>query len=313
MRGYNIYITVPDGDPSGLKILTKSSWTGRIFFFPRAKLYDVIARYPELEGVGVYFLVILYETPPGVYIGEADGLKDRLIAHDQEQDMDFSHVIVFTEGCKDAGGTSFLHKAIVQYLESRLITSARYAKKANVINENRPTLPTLSERERIEASNIWDELMQVLPLTGLDIFYLERNEKAEEGSVEFILEKTRKRKHKNLQVRATMRPIDSKYLVLRGSQAFAEETESCPPNYKNLRKKLIQLEVLQPDPDNQDLLKFVQDYEFQSPSQAAAVIYGGSINGRKEWKGMVYGEQLTLEEFEKKKSAIQQVIDGGTF
>lgn len=306
MRGYNIYITVPDGDPSGLRIVTKSSWTGKIFAFPRALLPKVLNDY-KLDGVGVYFLIVSYETPPIVYVGEADGLKDRLLKHHRnspekhlkeeatdssssspkpnssnEEGIDFSHVIIFTEGCKDIGGASFLNKAIVQYLESKLIEKIREAKKARLANQNTPKPPTLSEGHRIEAEGILGELLQVLPLLGLDIFGIPKGKKPDSGI--FILRKTSKRTGPEVSIEARLKVIGGKFVVLRDSQAFATETESCSPSYKELRRQLLDNGVLVRDPNNPDILRFSQDYEFQTPSQAAAVVYGGNQNGLLEWR-----------------------------
>lgn len=306
--GYNIYVTVPDGNPSGLRILTKSSWTGKLFFFPRSNLHEVLTQYPELNGVGVYLLVVLYENPPTIYIGEADGLKDRLIQHNQNppRGIDFSHIIVFTEGCKDSGA-SFVHKAIAQYLESRLIQLAKEAKKAVVINVNNPTLPTLSQREEIEARNILDEIMLVLPLTGLDLFRIEAAGQ-EMDSVVFIMEK--ERKAEKVLIQARMQLVGSKYVVLKGSQAFATETDSCPKSYRDKRSQLKEARVLVQDPRDPRRLLFDQDYDFDSPSQAAGVVYGGAINGRTEWK-MINDRQITLAEFEEGKVAAKSSEVGG--
>jgi hypothetical protein len=59
------------------------------------------------------------------------------------------------------------------------------------------------------------------------------------------------------------------------------ETNSCPDTVRVLRQKLRDEGVLA---ENSGRLLFTADHAFNSPSLAAAVIYGGSVNGRSAWK-----------------------------
>lgn len=52
----------------------------------------------------------------------------------------------------------------------------------------------------------------------------------------------------------------------------------------NLRKKLIEDEVIKMEQDKPDKLVFSRDYLFSSPSTAAMVVMGRSANGLQEWK-----------------------------
>ena len=69
---------------------------------------------------------------------------------------------------------------------------------------------------------------------------------------------------------------DGKFVVKKGSRIAATTTSGSPKNYIDLRDELIKKGVSY---ENQ----FVQDYIFESPSAAAAIILGRSSNGRKEW------------------------------
>jgi hypothetical protein len=59
------------------------------------------------------------------------------------------------------------------------------------------------------------------------------------------------------------------------------ETNSCPDTVRVLRQKLRDEGVLA---EKSESLLFTADHAFNSPSLAAAVIYGGSVNGRTAWK-----------------------------
>ena len=72
-------------------------------------------------------------------------------------------------------------------------------------------------------------------------------------------------------------------MVLKGSEAVLEERPSTQ-RYRyaaNLRASLRSEGVLD---EKVDRLVFLVDYEFSSPSAAAAVIHGGQANGLTSWK-----------------------------
>lgn len=69
---------------------------------------------------------------------------------------------------------------------------------------------------------------------------------------------------------------DDSFVVCKGSRISIDNTTGIQHDYLNLRNQLVQDGVIQ---NNQ----FVKDYEFNSPSAAAAVVLGRSANGRREW------------------------------
>jgi hypothetical protein len=69
--------------------------------------------------------------------------------------------------------------------------------------------------------------------------------------------------------------------LLAGSQAFKDEVPSIQLFLVNLRKGLKERGILVPDGD---FLKLTQDYTFDSPSTAAGVMGGRSLNGRELWQ-----------------------------
>ncbi len=85
--------------------------------------------------------------------------------------------------------------------------------------------------------------------------------------------------------------VDEGFVVYEGSRArihiVASAEDSVGPN----RQKLIDAGVM--EEQNGEYI-FTEDYLFQSPSSAAAVVLGRSANGWVEWKD---SEGLTLNEF----------------
>src|SRR5690606_37815830 len=83
-------------------------------------------------------------------------------------------------------------------------------------------------------------------------------------------------------------------VVLAQSQAVAALRPSAKdyPWVVNAREQLAKDGVLVPA---NDYLAFAKDHEFASPSAAAAVIHGGTANGRTAWKD---GSGKTLKQLE---------------
>lgn len=72
-------------------------------------------------------------------------------------------------------------------------------------------------------------------------------------------------------------PLDGEnFMVKKGSRISPDITDGLQQGYTSLRAQLISQGVIK------DRL-FTKDYQFDSPSAAAAVVLGRSANGRKEW------------------------------
>jgi hypothetical protein len=79
---------------------------------------------------------------------------------------------------------------------------------------------------------------------------------------------------------------------LKGSEIATSTVNSMQKSFLNIRQKLIDDKIV--IEENAKLI-FNQDYEFSSPSTAAAIIMGRNANGLIEWK-LKSGENL--REFE---------------
>jgi hypothetical protein len=84
---FTIRIFVPDGDPEGVRLIDRMNWTGLGIAFPRAKWPEVRQR-SECVRSGVYILVGYQEDDlPTIYIGQADGVGNRIDTHCQNKDF----------------------------------------------------------------------------------------------------------------------------------------------------------------------------------------------------------------------------------
>jgi hypothetical protein len=263
--GFSVRIFIPTGEPEGLRIVEKSNWTGQGLVFPRAQYAEVRQR-SELKRTGVYVLWGPGESGqlPRVYVGEGDGVLQRLDQHERQKDF-WIHAVVFTS--KDGS----LNKAHVQYLEARLVALAAEAKRAELDNGNVPQPPALSEADAADAEGFLADLLLCLPVVGVNFF--EKPKIDVPKGQELIL------RSKAIEARGVYSAEG--FVVRAGSQAVKGEARSIYAYLGELRQSLLKQGVLE---DAGEVYRLTQDYTFNSPSMAAGVLLGRSCNGRVEWK-----------------------------
>ena len=279
-QGFSVRIFIPSGNPDGLRIIEKSNWIGQGLFFPRA-LFPEARQRDELKRTGVYVL-----WGPGesgqllrIYVGEGDCVLSRLDQHAKQKDF-WTHAVVFTS--KDQN----LNKAHVKYLEARLVQLAADAKRAELDNGNIPQLPTLSEADRADAEAFLQDMLLCLPILGLNVF--EKAKAPSEKSCDLIL------RGKGIEARG--QDTAEGFVVRAGSLAVKDEAPSIHGYLKELRRALLAQGVFV---DEDTHYRLTQDYTFNSPSTAAGVLLGRSVNGRTQWKD---AQGRTLKEIQEAES-----------
>ncbi len=262
---YSIKIFLPGGDPDGLRIIEKSGWSGSGLVVPRSLFAEAKQR-KELGRTGVYVLVGPPEESglPRIYVGEGDPIRPRLESHAGKKDF-WTSCIAFSS--KDEN----LNKAHVQYLEARLITLAKKAKRCTLENSNEPQMPSLSEADAADAEGFLKEMMLCFPLLGVPVFTAATA--VPKAGIELVL------KAKGIQ--ACGMETSQGFLVRGGSVAAQPEVPSCPEYLREIRTALLANGVLQLSEKG---YLFTQDYLFSSPSNAAGTVLARSANGLVEWK-----------------------------
>ena len=135
---FTIRIFVPNGDPEGVRIIDKMNWTGIGIAFPRAE-WSEVKRRAEFDRPGVYILVGYPNEDddlPILYIGQADGVRNRIDAHVQTKEF-WDWAIVFTSA---VGG---LNRAHVTWLEHALLDRAKRVERCRLDNGNFPQEPAM--------------------------------------------------------------------------------------------------------------------------------------------------------------------------
>lgn len=266
VRPFSIEIYVPDGFPDGLRTVEKSNWVGKAIVCPRALFPENKTR-KEYSRTGVYLLAGPDENAgvQRIYVGEGDPVRPRLESHYISKDF-WTLVVAFTS--KDEN----LNKADVQFLEARLVALAKEANRSIVDNGNSPQLPSLSDSARSRMEVFLEEMLVIYPLLGITAFEKPQVNKA--GQKFYYIKSKGK-------VSASGCDMEQGFLVTTNSTVSLEESPSAPAFIKNIRDGLKAKKILI---EENSVLKFAQDYVFDSPSTAAGVVLGRTANGRTEWK-----------------------------
>jgi len=285
MAGRSIRLFLVDGTPQGMRTAEVGNWTGFAIMCPRTELAR-LARRAEARKTGVYVLV----GPPDasssrlrVYVGEGDEVWARLSSHDGTKDF-WTHVVAFVS--KDEN----LTKAHVRHLEAALVREIKQAKRAEVTNVTEPTGGKLPEPDLADMETYLENVRLLLPTLGVDVFAIEGPDAS--ASQELRLEL----KWEDSRAECAVR--DGQFVVLANSYARAREGDSLGEGPRAQRGELLRAGVLVPVPNNPAALRFAADYAFASPSGAAAVVVGFSVNGREAWR--VKGLGITYKEWEQR-------------
>jgi len=272
-----ISIFLIDGLPKGIRSVRIDQWIGKAICAPRASIKKI--NYSEIEGSScVYFLISQNETNdlPNIYVGETDSFGNRLNDHNYKRDW-WQELVVFYSLDKS------LVKSGARYLEKVCIERLRKAGKCNLMNGNERTDANILDEDKAGLEEYFSNITFILPLLGYDIFEQSSIGESKKGGLKFTCSTSDGAQANGILLE------DGKMLVLKGSTATKENAPSFEHhNYKNLKDKLLEIGKLK---DKGKFLIFADDYEFGSPSAAAAVILARSASGPNEWKDKI-GKKL---------------------
>jgi len=260
-----------DGIPNGRMTCELSNWTGKAYKLPRNMIKNSSSR-EELSNTGVYFLFgkpDIASEKDVIYIGEAENIIKRLSQHLNEKDYWNEAVVLIS---KDDN----LNKAHIKYLENRLHQIAVNVNRYEVKNSNTPTQPSISESDQAEMEEFIENIKMLVNVLGFKAFeeLIQEPINDKKVSSNFLIKAARGANAKGQQT-------SDGFVVLKGSEIASSTVDSYPDSWKNSRQELI---------DNKNIIEengkliFANDYLFNSPSAAAAIVMGRSANGLTEWK-----------------------------
>jgi hypothetical protein len=263
-----IKLFLPRGDAKSLRTAEISNWGGNAVAAPRTELEELLSR-EELEKPGVYILTGWdpKTNEPHAYIGEAEVIRERIKQHKAKEF--WVSAIVFVS--KDEN----LTKAHVRYLESRLLDEATKINRFT-LDQNQAGGSKLPESDREDMEVFLERIRQLLPVLGSDILSPIAQTAVKGSPSKILLCEIKGAKGRGQRTA-------NGFVVFAGSTAVLRERPSAEsyPYVLAQRKQLIAEGTLA---QKDGFLVFTKDYEFSSPSAAAAVIHGGSANGLTAWR-----------------------------
>ncbi|MFT9050315.1 GIY-YIG nuclease family protein [Liquorilactobacillus nagelii] len=281
-RGKTIQLFLMDGTPKGRIKATLANWTGIAYKIPRTEL-DKAKTIDYLKQSGVYFLFSTSdETQENiVYIGQAgtrkngEGILNRLQEHKRNPDKDYwTEAVAFTTTNNTFGPTE------ISYLESQFTKLASESKRYVVKNGNEPSQGHVTEEKESELEEFIDYAKIVIGTLGYRVFEPLLDDAESDSTFDFDSSKdlplffTRKSKKSNQTIQASAKQTSEGIVLLKGSHIEMIDSKRIPEKIKKMRKKegLIVDGILQ------------ENILFNSPSYAAAFVYGSNVNGREYWK-----------------------------
>ncbi|SDO53714.1 protein of unknown function [Paenibacillus sp. yr247] len=284
-RGSSIRIYLADKSVTGIRHAEVVNWTGQAVACPRSKISE-LTKWPESSRPGVYFLFGYNDVTSRIqaYIGEAENVLVRIEEHLKLKEF-WNEVVFFTS--KDDN----LTKSHVKFLESKIIEFCREANRYEILNGNQSS-PSKLPRSDVDAmEEFLDNLTILLGVLGHKVL-----EKLTRTKTEFDSNNIYTISIKGIDARAKL--TNEGIVVLKGSQISQEVRTSLSNGYLELRNRLVENGIIIKDNAS---LKFSEDYLFSSPSSAAAIIVGYSINGKDIWKN---SNKISINELEQKMNGI---------
>jgi len=163
-KSFSVRIFLQDGHADGVRIISRSKWSGRGLVIPRASFAEEQDR-AELKAAGVYLLA---GTGAGadrstLCIGASDPVCDGLAGY-AAADQPWSTALVFT--CKE----NSLNFAQYQSIAARLLQLSQNAKNAEIISAGHYEVQQLSTTESAAVETFLEYMLGLYPLLGVTAF-----------------------------------------------------------------------------------------------------------------------------------------------
>jgi predicted GIY-YIG superfamily endonuclease len=268
-RAKTIQIFLPAGDPRGIRIAEITTRIVQVIEVPRSLLADFIAM-PESTQVALYFLV--GETEDGsedtVYVGQTGDLRSRLTAHNKEKDF-WERALVLISRTNSLTQT---HALFLEWYCLQAIRAAKRYRDENGNNGSRPFTPAPLEADCLEIFETGQSLISTL---GYRMFDAVTETVGTGASAEVFVCTTGEVDGRGLYT-------PEGFVVLAGSRGRRRLAPTANGEWHvNIREQLLAAEVIR---EEGDVIVFLKDHLFRTPSGAAVALLARRANGWVEWK-----------------------------
>jgi len=282
-RGITNYLS--NGNPEGVIFSYMSNWSGQAIKIPR-NLFAGSKSLHELQRPGLYLLLGQNVENPDdklVYVGEVNNLFERVTQQLRDNDKSFAETIVCF--CSKDENLTVSH---TKYLEQKTISYLSRSSEYRITNRKDGSLINLPRMVQDEMDTFFDNMRIILPTLGYSILHIDNTValgRANSQTNTFYLDIG--------GYKAIGKLTSNGIEVEKGSEMKLEETPSISGSYSNLRRTLIEKGIAI---NQNEKYVFTENYEFSSPSTAAAIILGYSVNGRTAWRNKAGKTIKELEE-----------------
>lgn len=273
--GKSIELFLVNGSADSLITAELSNWNGKAIKIPRIEVAS--CNRDDIAQAGVYFLFCKEDDgSDSVYIGEAENVKERLVQHLRDYQVE-KEKYYWTTAAIFIGRD--LNKALIRYLENRFVEIARACKRYTVLTKNTYKNTVMKESQIAVMEEFVDNVKTLISALGYKVFeplnkpiasIKESGDNSDIEDLSLHLERTIKGVGK---VEADGIRTSEGFVVLQGSHIAVEDDDTIPAVLKEKRRKVNVIDgVLQ------------EDVLFSSPSYAAMFVIGKSANGLTSWK-----------------------------
>lgn len=277
--GKSIELFLANGIAESLITAELSNWNGKAIKIPRIEILE--CKRDDMKGAGVYFLFCKEDDDSdSVYIGEAENIQERLVQHirdySSEKEKYYWNTAVVFIG-RD------LNKALIRYLENRLVEIARNSKRYLVLTKNTYRNTVMKESQVAAMEEFIDNIKTLISTLGYKVLEpMIQNDKVSSIDDEIL--------YLNVGSAEATAMITTEGFVLMSDSSVNEKT-----TMKSLSAGMVKLRNKHLDSGKVKDWKTTEDILFSSSSAAADFVLGYSVSGPATWKDK---DGRTLKEIE---------------
>ncbi len=281
MYGKSIELFLANGTADSLIIAELSNWNGKAIKIPRIEVSD--CKRDDIKEPGVYFLFCKEEdNSDSVYIGESENVQDRLIQHLRDYNAE-KEKYYWTTAVIFIGRD--LNKALIRYLEDRLVSDARSAKRYKILTKNTYSKTVMKESQVAAMEEFIDNVKILINALGYKV-------------LEPIVDGTEESVNQKLSLSAGGTHAEG-YITSEGFVLLAGADVNQKTSEKSLAKGMLTLRENLLASEKVKDYKTTEDILFSSSSAAADFVLGYSVSGPMTWKD---DTGKTLKEIEAEKA-----------
>jgi len=276
--GKSIELFLANGTADSLITAELSNWNGKAIKIPRIEVSE--CNRDDIKGAGIYFLFCKEDDDSdSVYI---ENIQERLIQHlrdysSEKEKYYWNTAVLFVE--RD------LNKALIRYLENRLVEIARKSKRYIVLTKNTYRNTVMKESQIAAMEEFVDNIKILISSLGYKV-------------LEPMLQNDSVSSQDNEMLYLTVGGTEAKAMITtEGFVLISGSSVNEKTTVKSLSAGMVKLRNKYLDAGKVKNWKTVEDILFSSSSAAAVFVLGYSVSGPATWKDK---NGRTLKEIEAK-------------